>query len=71
MKLSIQFDFTGESEDELVGEARIFMRTLLDQGFFDRLLRNGKAGLEVTSLKADDGPPREVRSVRAEILKEE
>ena len=67
MKLEILIEFEGDSEEELVGDARAFMGLVLNQAFFDRLAKNKKSGIEVTGLEQPPGKVPQSKRVRAEI----
>lgn len=67
MKLEILIEFEGESEEELLGDAKAFMGLVLNQAFFDRLAKNKKSGLEVTSLEQPQKKVTPSKRVRAEI----
>ena len=68
MKLEVRVEFEGDSEEEILADARLFFEFAIDKGFFERLKSNGRAGVEVQDLP-ESGKGSRRRQVRAEIEK--
>ncbi len=66
VKLEVRVEFEGDSEEEILADARLFFEFAIDKGFFERLKSNGRAGVEVRDVPVSAAGTRR-RQIRGEI----